>query len=650
MTKRLAFVFATVFCFLAVVCSYAPVSAKDTWTSVRSKNFLLIGNASEKEIRQVGVRLEQFREVFSLLFTKVNVNSPVPTTVIVFKSDDSYRPFKPNPNIAGYFQPGQDVNYITLKLVKELGSEQDPFNIIFHEYTHLLVKDTNGNVPIWFNEGLAEYYSTFTITDDRKVVLGRPIASHVFLLREKKMLPLRTLFQVDQKSPYYNERDKQSIFYAESWALMHYLILGKDGQRVTQMGKFLELLSANVPMEQAFQQAFAMSFESMESELRNYIQRDRYPIISGSFSTRVGYDTAMQSAPMTEAEAQAYLGDLLLHSNRSSECEAYLQKALVLDPDLAMANASLGMLRVRQGRSDEARKSLERAVALSSQNYLIHYYYAYALSREGNRDMQTVLGFAPETATRMREELKKAIELRPDFPESYSLLAFVNLVTGSQLDESVEMLKRALTTSPGRNDLVFMLAQVYLRKENYKTARQLLEGLSRNTDAQLRQQSQALLDQIASLEEQKARFNSLNDEAGADARNQPILREAVGVGRQPETMANADPSSYLREALRKPAAGEMQAQGTLVRIDCDTKGITFVVKIGDRLLKLKTPSFEEVNITTFSSDSGAEITCGLRKPENNVVVNYAPANDPRAKVDGVVKSIDFVPPDFKLKP
>ena len=64
MTKRLAFVFATVFCFLAVVCSYAPVSAKDTWTSVRSKNFLLVGNASEKEIRQVGVRLEQFREVF----------------------------------------------------------------------------------------------------------------------------------------------------------------------------------------------------------------------------------------------------------------------------------------------------------------------------------------------------------------------------------------------------------------------------------------------------------------------------------------------------------------------------------------------------------------------------------------------------------
>ena len=170
MNKRRAFIFAT--CFLLVVSSFVPASAKDTWTSVRSKNFLLIGNASEKDIRQVATRLEQFREVFSRLFTKMNVNSPVPTTVVVFKNDESYRPFKPNANTAGYFQPGQDVNYITLKL--EPSSEQNPFTLIFHEYTHLLVKNTSGNVPTWFNEGLAEYYSTFTITDDKEVVLGRP--------------------------------------------------------------------------------------------------------------------------------------------------------------------------------------------------------------------------------------------------------------------------------------------------------------------------------------------------------------------------------------------------------------------------------------------------------------------------------------------
>lgn len=648
MTKRLALVLATVFCFLVVASSRAPVSAKDTWTSVRSKNFLLVGNASEKEIRQVATRLEQFREVFSRLFTKTNFSSPVPTTVIVFKSHSSYKPFKPNANIAGYFQPGPDVNYITL--TTEVQGGQDSFSIIFHEYTHLLVNNTSGNVPTWFSEGLAEYYSTFSITDDQKFDLGKPIANHVYLLRQSKMLPLRTLFQVDHRSPYYNERDKQSVFYAESWALMHYLILGNDGKRLSQMGKFLELMSANVPMEQAFQQAFATTFESMEKELRQYITRDRYPVMSGHFENKLGVDAQLQSAPVTEAEAQAYLGDLLLHSNRT-ESEAYLQKALALDPNLAMANASMGMLQVRRGKSDEARQSLERAVAANSQNYLTHYYYAYALSREGSNDLEMVTGFAPGKATTMREELEKAIQLRPDYPESYSLLAFVNLVTGTQLDETIDLLKHALVISPGRNDLVFMLAQVYLRKDDYKTGRELLERLSGNiSDPELRQRAQALLAQAVKMEEQAAQLRAFKEERtkalGSSSRSSATANSPEAV----ENIEKVDPSSYLRESLRPPAAGETQMQGVLVRIDCDARGITFVVASGDRLLKLKTDSFEKVDLTSFSQDAGDHISCGPRKPENPVIVCYVPSTDTRAKIDGVIKSIDFVPKDFKLKP
>ncbi|HEY8186398.1 MAG TPA: tetratricopeptide repeat protein [Pyrinomonadaceae bacterium] len=646
MTKRLALILATVFCLLLMVCQRAPVSAKDTWVSVRSKNFLLVGNASEKAIRQVGVRLEQFREVFSRLFTTMKVNSPVPTTVVVFKNDESYKPFKPNAFTAGYFQPGPDVNYITLKLESDSRSEQDPYTIIFHEYTHLLVENTSGNVPTWFNEGLAEYYSTFSISDDQKVVLGKPIASHVYLLRENKMLPLRILFQVDQKSSYYNEREKQSIFYAESWALLHYLMLANNGQRMTQLSKFVDLLGTGVPMEQAFQQAFATTFENMEKELRAYIRRDRYPIFTGSFSSKVGYETAMQSAPITEAEMQAYLGDLLLHSHRQ-ESEVYLQKALALDPNLAMANASMGLLRVRQGKSDEARKSLERAVAASSQNYLIHYYYAYALSREGNLDLQTVRGFSPETAAKMRSELKRAIELRPDFPESYSLLAFVNLVTDTELDESLEMLKRALAASPGRNDLVFMMAQLYMRKEDFKTARQLIDRLmGNNNDAEIRRRAESLLTQLVAFEKELARVQAVKDEQAADTRNNSTQSESS----KSDAVEKYDPAAALRESLRRPAAGETQAQGMLARIDCDARGgITFVVRINGSLLKLKTDSFAHVELVTFSENSGGEVTCGLRRPENNVVVCYVPSTAAGSRNDGVIKSLEFVPPDFKLK-
>jgi len=648
MTKRLAIVLAIAFCFLGVVCATVPVSAKDKWMSVRSKNFLMLGNASEKDLRQVGVRLEQFREVFSRLFTNFKIDSPVPTTVIVFKNDESYRPLKLNANTSGYFQPGPDVNYITLELTSDVNRQQDPFAIILHEYTHLLVRNTSGSVPTWFNEGLAEYYSTFSISSDQKVVVGRPIAGHVYRLRENKMLPLRTLFQVDQKSPYYNERDKQSIFYAESWALIHYLILGKDGQRMPQLSKFVELISAGTPMEKAFQEAFAMTFESMEKELRAYIQRDRYPILSGSFQSKVGYDSAMQAAPITEAEAHAYLGDLLLKGNRAN-AEVYLQKALALDPDLPMANASLGLLRVRQGKHDEARKRLERAVAASSQNYLIHYYYAYALSQEGNRDMETVMGMAPETAAIMRRELKRAIELRPDFLESYSLLAFVNLVTGNELEETMEMLKQALASSPHRHDLMFMLAQLYLRKQDFKTARQLIDKIINNGDADVRERAQRLLTQLVSVEEQLARIDKLKQEQ-ASYSSPGRQDDSSGTTVQTSIERPFDPAAALRESLRRPVTGETQTQGKLTRIDCDAKGITFVVNVGDRMLKLNTDTFLHANIMSFSEDAGNEITCGIRKTQNNVVVAYVPLTDPRAKVHGALKSLEFVPPDFKLKP
>ncbi|HMF58478.1 MAG TPA: hypothetical protein VK619_19190, partial [Pyrinomonadaceae bacterium] len=100
--------------FLLAIAPLFPASARDTWTSVRSKNFYLVGNASDSDVRKVATRLEQFRDVFLRLFTQAQLNSTTPTTVIVFKSDSSFKPFKPGPNIAGYFQAGPDVNYIAL--------------------------------------------------------------------------------------------------------------------------------------------------------------------------------------------------------------------------------------------------------------------------------------------------------------------------------------------------------------------------------------------------------------------------------------------------------------------------------------------------------------------------------------------------------
>jgi tetratricopeptide (TPR) repeat protein len=642
--KRIAFSLVVSLCLLVVVSQHTTVVAKDTWVSVRTKNFLMLGNASEKEIRRVALKLEQFREAFTNLFPNITFNTPVPTTVIVFKSDSSFAPFKPGPNVAGYFQSGQDVNYITL--TTEVRGQQDPFTVIFHEYTHLLINNTFPRAPVWFNEGLAEYYSTFSITDDQKVVMGIPITSHVFRLRESQMLPLKTLFAVDQSSPHYNERNKQTIFYAQSWALVHYLIIGKKVGQVEQLGKFLRLVDAKTPVDQAFQQAFGVPFETMEKDLRNYVNGNKYYSLTGHFEKKLEVDTTAEAIPLTDAEVQAYLGDLLLHSHRT-DAYTYLERAVKLDPNLAMANTSLGMAYFREGKVNEAHASLERAVAANSKNYLAHYYYAFTLSRSGPGGGPTIAGYPADVAAKIREHLEKAIALRPDYPESYSLLAFVSLVTGKGIDESIMSMKKITASLPGRHDLTFMLAQLYLEKGERKLAREMLEQVVKlSADEEVRRDAAGLLSDISNFEKatQKAAEDEKQSAHAAADENQVIIQPSNKPSPPP------DPSAYLREALRPPKAGETQVQGTLARIECDAKGMVFVVQAGATLLRLRATGFSDIELTTYDPSMRGDISCGERKPANVVVIAYVVNADTKLKINGILKSIEFVPSDFKLKP
>src|SRR5687767_1438663 len=133
--RRFKFPFAICLCLLTVVSQHTAVAAKDNWVSVRTKNFFLVGNASEKDVKQVGLKLEQFREVFTRFFPNIKFKTPVPTTVMVFKNASSYAPFRVREKSSGHFQPGPDVNYIALTA----DIKNDGFSVIFHEFTHLLV-------------------------------------------------------------------------------------------------------------------------------------------------------------------------------------------------------------------------------------------------------------------------------------------------------------------------------------------------------------------------------------------------------------------------------------------------------------------------------------------------------------------------------
>jgi Tetratricopeptide repeat len=182
-----------------------------------------------------------------------------------------------------------------------------------------------------------------------------------------------------------------------------------------------------------------------------------------------------------------------LHIGRAANAEKYFLNSLAIDPNLIPAHAALGMLRARQGRLPEALRNLQRA-APTSQNHLVHFFYAYALSRQGMNEEGRASIYPPETVQTIRSHLQTTIKLAPDFAEAYHLLAFVNLVTNEQLEQSIVLIKRAMSLEPGRQDLKLVLAQIYLKLRDTESGRRLLESLARQTeDQQLRSQAESLL-------------------------------------------------------------------------------------------------------------------------------------------------------------
>jgi hypothetical protein len=83
--------------------------------------------------------------------------------------------------------------------------------------------------PLWFNEGLAEYYSSFSITDDQKVIVGRADQQARLPVTRQQNAPVANAVSGRFKVGLLQRvREAEHFLCGRAWALMHYLVLGKD--------------------------------------------------------------------------------------------------------------------------------------------------------------------------------------------------------------------------------------------------------------------------------------------------------------------------------------------------------------------------------------------------------------------------------------
>jgi hypothetical protein len=162
MILRVKWLFCLFLSLLAILAAAPPASAGEAqWIEIQSPHFSVVTDAGEKRGREVAMRFEQMRAVFSTLMTKANVNIPVPLQIVAFRNTKELRQVAPLWNgkpveVAGLFQGGEDRSFIMLDM-----STESPWIVVFHEYAHQLMNGTlTAEVDPWFEEGFAEYFSS----------------------------------------------------------------------------------------------------------------------------------------------------------------------------------------------------------------------------------------------------------------------------------------------------------------------------------------------------------------------------------------------------------------------------------------------------------------------------------------------------------
>src|SRR5271156_3558972 len=450
---------------LAILCAAPLPGAKhETWFAARSPNFIVVCNAGEKQARKTAIRFEQIRAVFQRSLQIGTENASPVITIMAVKDEDSVKAMLPEYWAKGHAHPaGMFLNnmnqFFAVVLLDAPGS--NPYNTIYHEYFHSLTAPYFPNLPVWLSEGLAEFYGSTDILDS-EVRLGESDPDLIEELKQGGFMPLDVLFKVDYNSPYYNEQNKISIFYAESWALTHYLMDGDNTTHRAMLNAYLGALSKGATQEQAAAQSFGDP-KKLQAALHAYIGNERFYYLKGVPPPEIAAGD-LQVRQLSEPEVDAYRGGFFAVHGKSQDAIRILEEAVKLDPKLALGYQYLGFAEFAEKQRSEALADFTRAIDLDPKNALTRYLRAYLASTQ-----QGTIGDDEQ----MEEDLRTAIAVNPQFAPPYGALAVYLAVKGENLPEALKLVQKALALEPGNASYQIDGAQVLARMNRFGESRNL---------------------------------------------------------------------------------------------------------------------------------------------------------------------------------
>ena len=448
-------------CLIVSIVCFLPgvaLAAEKAWIEVDSPHFRVMSNGSESGTRRIAYEFEQVRATLADRFPGARIETGAP--LLIFAPVDEQTAMQLAPwmraeqkrgiRLGGYFDHHWEKQFAMVRL--DLDTPED-HQIVYHEYTHTVLHANFRWLPLWLDEGMAEFFGN-TRFEGRKIYIGAP-SNRYRVLRQQPLIPVDTLLSMRTLK----DGDEAQLFYAESWALVHFLHFGPGMLGGEKLNQFEALLQNGTEQKKAFQAAFGDT-ATLEKSFEQYVRQ--YSFTAGVLSNPPNIDErSFQIRKLSVAETDAQLGGYQLWSHNSDDARPLIEEAIRQEPNLGLAHENMGFLLFAQGKDDEAREAFSRAYALDPNLYLSLYY-------------KTMLSPAAQSETagdqaKFRDALLNTLKINPDFAPACVELALLDLRQGDAMGALAAALK-AEKLEPTRAGYHLLTGRILLRLGRAKEA------------------------------------------------------------------------------------------------------------------------------------------------------------------------------------
>jgi tetratricopeptide (TPR) repeat protein len=567
----------------------------ERWVEVRSTHFVVASNASESDARGVAEDFEEIRSLFRTTFPELRVDPAQPTMILAARDEATMKTLAPEEwggeghiRPSGLFHSDGEKDYVVLRLDAQ---GTTAFHTVYHEYTHALLHLNFSAIPLWLSEGVAEFFGNSTLGAG-EARTGTVDKTHLYILSKNEWLPMETLLDVWESSPYYNEKNQASVFYAESWAAVHYLLLDPEARRAQLLKKYFVNWNLSGDRVGAGRAAFG-DLGRFGEAVKRYVRQANWRVgVELSAQARSAGESSVRT--LAPAEVLALRGDFFVHRKRMDAALPLLEEAVGLGPDIAGTHEALGFYDFRDSNFAPADEEMSKAIALGSASFMVFYCHGVLLLRDFSETQ--------ESTKKAREALETAAQLNPRYAPTFEALTQVYSRLAETQGKALEAAETAARLDPESRSYKTNLAYVLLNNRRAEEARAIAEKLERSADS-LGEKRTARSILAAIEEEEEWEKESAEESLGRLRVDGPQI--AAGPDLSPDVVHPA----ISRRQLGPPEW--MAVEGAIGAMDCArSPEVTLTLNLPKGAMDFHAADFERVGVSGLSAESVPDLgTC-----------------------------------------